>query len=204
MPSNISLPPEWNEPAITRQLQQLRDQKPSLIPHYIDSVKERWIVRQDDRTAQVRLQFLKSQIEQLKLAKEFQQTVDDLQLLSLEKTKRIKAIELETEEIDIKKRGLTQKEKLEALREQKKLELEIAMLDKQINEIKTPSKPVEPELTAEEKRARDKQACEEHIANYKAEKQKALKIDDADERVLRVNAIDDAIQREMERWAKLL
>jgi hypothetical protein len=204
MPSNISLPTQWDELAITRQLQQLRDRKPNLIPHYIDSVKERWIVRQDDRTGQVRLQFLKIQIEQLKLTKEFQQTVDDLELLSLEKTKRIKTIELETEEIDIKKRGLTQKEKLEALREQKKLELEIAQLDKQINEIKKPSMAAEPELTAEEKRVRERQSCEERLANYKAEKQKALQVDDADERVLRVNAIDDAIQREMERWARLL
>ena len=203
MPSNISLPTQWDELAITRQLQQLRDRKPNLIPHYIDSVKERWIVRQDDRTGQVRLQFLKIQIEQLKLTKEFQQTVDDLELLSLEKTKRIKTIELETEEIDIKKRGLTQKEKLEALREQKKLELEIAQLDQQIDGIKAPHKS-EAKLSPEEQKAKDRSACEAKIQSLKQEKQKALKIDDEDERLLKVNAVDAALEREYERWAKLL
>jgi len=203
MQSNISIPTQWDELAITRQLQQLREQRPSLIPHYIDSVKERWIVRQDDRTAQKRLQFLKTQIEQLKLAKEFQQTVDDLQLLSLEKTKRIKTIELETEEIDVKKRVLNQKEKLEALREQRKLELEIAQLDEQIQGIKTSSKP-EAKLTPEEQRAKDRQACEARMADLKAQKQGALKLQDEDERMLRVNAIDAALEREYERWAKLL
>src|SRR5690242_8348837 len=62
---NVVLPAQWDEPAITRQLQQLRDQRPAVIPHFVQSVKERWILRQDDRTAEVRLRFLKTQIEQL-------------------------------------------------------------------------------------------------------------------------------------------
>ena len=78
---------------------------PPVIPHFVESVKERWIVRQDDRTAEVRLQFMKRQLEQLKLAKDCQQTIDDLQLLSLEKVKRIKSLELETHELDLKKKG---------------------------------------------------------------------------------------------------
>lgn len=197
------MPSQWDEKSIVQQLQQLRDQKPTLIPYFVDSVKERFILRQDDRTAQVRLQFLKTQIEQLKLAKEYQQTVDDLQLLGLEKTKRIKTIELETEEIDIKKRVLTQKEKLEALREQKKLELEIAQLDQQIEGIKAPHKP-DAKLSPEEQKVKDRSACEAKIQSLKQEKQKALKIDDEDERVLKVNAVDAALEREYERWAKLL
>lgn len=134
----------WDESAITRQLLQLRNQKPALIPHYIESVKERWIVRQDDRTAGVRLQFLKSQVEQLKLAKEFQQTVDDLQLLSLEKMKRIKSLELETHELELKKKGLSRKEELAALKEQKEMELAIAELEQKIQAIKKPESPPRP------------------------------------------------------------
>jgi hypothetical protein len=203
MPSNLSLPPEWNEPAITRQLQQLRDQKPNLIPHYIDSVKERWIVRQDDRTAQIRLQFLKSQVEQLKLAKELQQTIDDLQMLGLEKAKRVKTLQLETEQIDHQRRTLTRKEELEALKEQKQTELDIEEIEQKIRTLKNQTKTERP-MTAEEQRAKDRSACEAKIQSLKQEKQKALKIDDEDERLLRVNAVDAALEREYERWAKLL
>ena len=141
MPSDISLPAEWNEASITRQLQQLRDQRPALIPHFVESVKERWILRQDDHTAEVRLQFLKTQIEQLKLVKEFQQTAHDIELLLLEKTKRVKTLELETQELDVKRRSLTRKEEIEATRDQKRLELEIAELDQKIQAIKNPPAP---------------------------------------------------------------
>jgi hypothetical protein len=59
-------------------------------------------------------------------------------------------------------------------------------------------------MTAEEQRAKDRSACEAKIQSLKQEKQKALKIDDEDERLLRVNAVDAALEREYERWAKLL
>ena len=88
-----------------------------MIPHYIESVKERFIMRQHDRTAETRIQFLKRQIEQLKLAKEFQQTVDDLEMLALEKQKRIKLLQLETEEIDGKRESSSGLIKLNALKE---------------------------------------------------------------------------------------
>ena len=203
MPSNIALPADWDEASITRQLGQLRDQKPAVVAHFIDSVKERWILRQDDRTAAIRLTFLKTQVEQLKLAKEFQQVRDDIDLLLLEKAKRIKTLELEMEEIDSKKRSRSQLDELSAMKERKKIELEIAQLDQQILSVKTSAKN-SPDLSPEEKRAQDKKACEDRIAALKTEKQNALKIDDEAERVLRVNAIDDAIQREYERWAKLI
>jgi hypothetical protein len=200
---NITLPAQWDELAITRQLRQLREQRPALIPHFIDSVKERWVLRQDDRTASIRLQFLKIQIEQLKLAKEFQQVRDDLDLLILEKAKRIKTLELDLEELDSKKRTRGPLDELAAMKERKKMELEIAQLDKQITDLKTPLKS-EPQLTPEQQRAKDKAACEARIATLKQEKQVALKIEDEAERVLRVNALDDAIQREYERWSRLL
>jgi hypothetical protein len=203
MPADLPALTDWNEVSITRQLQQLRGQKPSLVVHFVDSMKERFIVRQDDRTAQVRLQFLRNQIEQLKLNKDFQQLLDDLELLSLEREKRVKTLELENQELDVKKRSLNQKEKLESLREQRKMELEIAQLEQQIQAVKI-SQVAEPKLSAEERRDKEKEACEARIQSLKQEKQKALKIEDEAERVQRVNAIDDAIQREMERWAKLL
>jgi hypothetical protein len=203
MSLNMLVPNRWDEGAITRQLSQLRAERPGLIPHFIESITERFVVRQDDQTAQARIRFLTSQIQQLKLAKEFQQTVDDLQLLTLEKAKRIKSIELETEELDIKKRVLSQKERLEALREQKKMELEIAQLEQQIEELKNPAQP-EARPTPEQLRARRHAASEERLQLLKGLKREALKISDEDERIQKVNAIDDEVEREMEEWRKSL
>ena len=144
-----------------------------------------------------------SQIDQLKLAKEFQQVKDDLEILSYEREKRIKTLQLETEELDGKRESSSELTRLNTLRERKKMELEIAQLDQQIAGLKNPPL-AEAKPTPEQQRANDRVACETRIQNLKAEKQKALKLDDETERILKVNAIDDALQREMERWAKLL
>jgi hypothetical protein len=203
MPSDTPLSAQWDEASITRELTRLGAQTPGLIPHYVESVKQRWILRQDDRTAEVRLQFLKRQIEHLKLAKEFQQTVDDIDLLRLEKTKRIKTLELETEEIDTKRRTRSQIDELAVLRDRKKLELEIAQLDDQIGKFKSGS-AAEPKLSPEEEKAKRHAASEARLSKLKQEKQKALTVQEEQERVLKVNAIDDEIQREMVEWSKTL
>jgi hypothetical protein len=201
--SNLPTLSQWNESAITAQLRQLRDQRPSLIPHFVDSVKERFILKQDDRTAEVRLRFMQHQIEQLRLTKDFQQLRDDLEILAYQREKRIKTLELENKELDIKKDSLTGRQQLEALREQKRIELEIAQLDDQIGKIKNaPKAAVAP--SPEEQRRSEKAAIEEDIQRLKQEKQKALKLDDESERVQRVNAIEDAIQRKLKRWGDLL
>jgi hypothetical protein len=194
----------WDETAISRHLDDLRGQSPAVVSHYVESLKTRWVLNQNDKTAAARARFLKTKVEELKLFKEGQQIMVDLEALALEREKRLKTLQLENAQLDDIMRTRSEREQLAALKERKQLELEIAKLDKEIRELNSPTKAAEPELSGEEKRAKERQACEQRLANYKAEKQKALQIDDADERVLRVNAIDDAIQREMERWAKLL
>ncbi|HEY4491142.1 MAG TPA: hypothetical protein VI958_04035 [Acidobacteriota bacterium] len=124
-------------------------------------------------------------------------------MLRLEYSKREKTLQLETEELDHKKRSQGQLAKLTTTKERKKIELEIAQLDQQIANVKSPPK-AEPRLTAEEQRTKDREACEANLRKLREEKQKAIKIQDEDERVQRVNAIDDTIHRETERWSKLL
>lgn len=200
------VPELWNEPAITRQLTQLRDDRPALIPHFVQSITERFILRQDDRTAQLRLRFLRSQIDQLKLAKEFQAAMDDLELHSSEKSLRLKKLQLEIQKVDIQFESADAVRQKQQELESKKLDLEIAKLDQQIDSIKNPPRPLpaEPQLTPEQRKAKEKKDCEDRIATLKAERQKALKLPDEHERIIRVNALDDAIQREYERWAKLV
>ena len=83
------------------------------------------------------------------------------------------------------------------------LKKEISQLEQEINgsgnNQTANSKP-----SPEQQRASDRSTCESRIENLKQEKNKALVIEEPQERILKVNAIDDALQREMERWAKLL
>jgi hypothetical protein len=205
--SELAIPMVWDELAITRQLRQLRDERPGVIGHFLESVKERFVLRQDDRTAQVRLDFLKSQVEQLKLAKDFQQAYADLNLVGMETAKRAKSLEVDTHELELKRRSLSRKDDLETQREQKKLELELAEMEAKIQQLKQSTVP-QSALTAAQRRAQEygqrQQEFEERIQELRHMKAQCAEIEDEAERAMRENAISDAIQREHERWGKSL
>jgi len=203
MPSD-TLPAQWDETAIARQLDAFRGQSPALVSHYIESVKTRWVTNQNDKTAAVRGRFLKTKLEELKLFKEGQQLMVDLEALVLEREKRLKTLQLENAQLDATMRTRSDREQMVALKERKQLELDIAKLDKEIRELNAPAPSPEQQISPEQKRAKDREACEARLADLKTQKQKALLIQDEDERLLRVNAIDAALEREYERWAKLL
>jgi hypothetical protein len=194
----------WDERSIAQHLSQLRGQSPTVVAHYIESIKTRFLLNQNDKTAVVRSKFLKTQIEELKLFREGEQVVTDLKALGLEREKRLKTLQLENAQLDDTMRTRSERERLIALKERKQIELEIAQIGKQMADLNTPPPKPEPELTAEQRRSLEKQNCEGRIAELKAQKQVALKIDDEDERMRKVNAIDSALEREYERWAKLI
>jgi hypothetical protein len=193
----------WDERSIAQHLNQLRGQSPTVVAHYIESIKTRFVLNQNDKTAVARSKFLKTQIDELKLFREGEQVVTDLKALGLEREKRLKTLQLENAQLDDTMRTRSERERLIALKERKQIELEIAQIEKQMEEMKNPRKS-EPELTAEQRRNQEKQNCEARMTELKAQKQVALKVDDEDERMRKVNAIDAALEHEYERWAKLL
>ena len=92
-----------------------------------------------------------------------------------------------------------------AVKQPLKMELEIAQLDQQIAGLKESlhwlgsSQPWSSSAPTIELPAR--------LASQEPQSRKAKGFEarrDETERILKVNAIDDALQREMERWAKLL
>ena len=198
----INIPAKWNDADITRLLQRYQDQ-PAVLSHAVSSIKARLIMGQDLKTAQQRLKLLASVIEVFKANKELQAILQDLRLAETEF--EIRQIETQTrlEDAQARQKSESRLRQLRTQRDELQLQREIVDLGDQIEKIKIPAKG-EPKLSPEEQRAKDKQACEARIATLKQEKQNALKLTDEAERVLKVNAIDDAIQREMERWAKLL
>ncbi len=203
--TTLSLPTKWDDLEITQVLQRHSD-NPAVLSHAISSIKTRMILGQNLKTAQQRLKLLASVVEVFKLNKEMQGLLHDLHLE--EKEFEIKQIETQTrkEDAQAKLQYEVQLRELRRQRDELVLKKEISQLQQEIKNVETvpPPMPTEVKLTPEQQRANDKAACEARIQSLKAEKQNALKLDDEQERILKVNAIDDALQREMERWAKLL
>ena len=198
----INIPAKWNDGDVTRLLQRYQDQ-PAVLSHAVSSIKARLIMGQDLKTAQQRLKLLGGVIEVFKANKELQAILQDIHLAETEF--EIRQIETQTrlEDAQARQKSESRLRQLRTQRDELQLQHEIAGLGDQIEKIKTPAK-AEPKLSPEQQRANDKTACEARIQALKEEKQKALKIEDAAERVMRVNALDDAIQREYERWSKLV
>jgi hypothetical protein len=198
----INIPAKWNDGDVTRLLQRYQDQ-PAVLSHAVSSIKARLIMGQDLKTAQQRLKLLTSVIEVFKANKELQTILEDIHLAETEF--EIRQIETQTrlEDVQARQKSEGRLRQLRAQRDELQLQHEIAGLGDQIEKIKAPAK-AEPKLSPEQQRANDKAACEGRIIALKEEKQKALNIDEAAERVMRVNALDDAIQREYERWSKLV
>jgi hypothetical protein len=118
------LPPEWNDQLITQQIQSLQ-QRPPVLSHFIHSVIGRFIIGQNDKTAQKRTQLILSAINQLKATKDLQIAIDDLQIHSLER--EIRFTEKEIDRNSALDRLAKQKE-LEALKRRKEqLELEVGI-----------------------------------------------------------------------------
>ena len=193
----------WNESSIAQHLSELRGQSPAVVSHYIGEVKKRWVLNQNDKTAAMRARFLKSKVEELKLFREGQQIMVDLEALALEREKRLKTLQLENAQLDETIRTRGQREKLAALKEQKQLELEIARIELEITGLRNPPQ-AEVRPTPEQQRAQRHAASDARLQRLKQLKQEALKTPDEDERIQKVNAIDDEIQREMEEWRKSL
>lgn len=204
--SNVSveLPKRWDDAEIAKLLQRHASQ-PTVLAHAVSSIKTRMVLNQDVKTAQKRLKLLSSVIEVFKLTQELQGVLQDLHLADKEFAIRQLETDIRLEDARARQASERRLRQLRQERDELALQREITQSHYDIDALrKTTTTRQEPELTAEQKRAREKKACEDRLASLKAEKQKALTIEDESERVLKVNAIDDAISREMERWARLL
>jgi hypothetical protein len=200
----VQLPTKWNDAEITRLLQGYHDQ-PAVLSHVVSSIKTRMILGQDLKTAQQRLRLMASVLDVFKLNKEMQSVLHGIHLDQKEFEIQQVETQMRREDADARLKSERQLRDLRKQRDELQLNKEIALLRQEIKAVdKSDTVSQAAKLTPEEQRAKDKTNCEERISTLKAEKQNALKIEDESERVQRVNAIDDAIQQAMERWAKLL
>ncbi len=204
--SNFSTPAVWDENAIAGQLGNLRHESPGAITHFIDSIKQRFILNQNDKTAVRRIQFLQKQFELLKLVKSCAEVSVDLEALSKERQIRLKKLDIEARDLDIQLSGDDPLKKLALQRDQLKIQLEIAQIDRQIHELKNPPKP-ESKPTPDQERAQRKAGIETRIANLRKEQSEAVEAipETLPEQRRKVsNMYADAIEREMENLRKVL
>jgi hypothetical protein len=198
------LPVHWDEEQI-RSVARRYQEQPTVVRHYIDSVRRRFVYNQNQQTAQARIKFLGTVIEELKLAKEYQEACDDLSLHDLER--EIRLLELELKRNDLRDRA-GKEQQLRDLRH----ELEIARLQQDIEKIRIPPSPPASKPTNQQRRER---AWEERgrILQERDEKLGAIKkgrswdeLSPAEqEGCKRVqNIYEDAVRRQDEEIAKHL
>ena len=82
------LPTVWNEGQIVRQLAVIQS-RPKVLAHYVEQLKHRFILKTEDQTAQLRTHFLRTQIEQLELGKQYKGLVHDLQAMERDQENRL-------------------------------------------------------------------------------------------------------------------
>lgn len=201
--NNALAPARWDEQMIVRQLQNL-SQRPASIPHYIESLKERFIIRQEYRTAQERIQFLKTILEQLNTAKALQLALDDLQFHALER--EVKRLGLEQQRQNLTTQQATQLEldKLRAEKEALALRLEITRLQRQIREEENPSSPP-PKPSPEEERVQQRTRLEAELERLRQAKAEAEAKATSDEEKIKIaNMYDDQLDRVMQDLRKYL
>lgn len=201
--TTIELPAKWDDNEVTRLLQRYQDQ-PAVLAHAVSSIKTRLVMNQDIKTAQKRLKLIASVIELFKLNQALQGILYDIHLA--EKDFEIRQVEADTRLEDAvgRRRSEPRLRDLRAQRDEMQLQKEIIQLRRETETMDRSAKP-EALLSPEQQRAKRHAASESRLEALKKQKQEALKIADAEERVLKVNAIDDEIQKELQgEWRNTL
>ena len=77
MTQGIILPPSWDKESISMVFRDLQN-RPGAVSVFTQALVERFVTGQDDKTAKVRIEYLKTKLEELKITKELQGEIDDL------------------------------------------------------------------------------------------------------------------------------
>lgn len=203
---NDPLPAVWDEQAITRQLAHAKRQ-PQLLTYYVDVLKQRFILNVEDRTAQVRTQFLRRHVEELQVGKEYKVLIHDLQAMEVEQGNRLLRLGLERRDLEAKHQ---QAEELDGLRLEKDrlaIEVEIAELRAKMQAIETPTPPppIENRLSPEQQRRIRRMEIEDKLRELDRLEADAVKASKNDEDRLRIeNMYTDKRQELHEQLSKFL
>jgi hypothetical protein len=133
MTQGIILPPSWDKESISIAFRDLQN-RPGAVSVFTQALVERFVTGQDDKTAKVRIEYLKTKLEELKITKELQGELDDL--LFRQADLDVRRLQKEIEKGDLEHRRRTQNElrAAEHKRDLLKVKAEAAAYEKQIRE----------------------------------------------------------------------
>ena len=196
--SSPPLPDRWNESVVAGDLRRLSGNV-SALGHYVENLRERFIIRQDVKTLNHRAQWLEAKLKELKVALDIQGTAFNLAIQRKEHELRAKQLALQHLQVDDDLAGSIDLAPLRKENNRLTLEAEGARLRKAIREL-TPDPKKDGSVSPEQQKYQRHTASEARLQKLKSLKQDALKLDDPEERMHKVNAIDDEILKEMEVW----
>src|ERR1035441_637914 len=133
MTQGIILPPSWDKESISMVFRDLQN-RPGAVSVFTQALVERFVTGQDDKTAKVRIEYLKTKLEELKITKELQGELDDL--LFRQADLDVRRLQKEIQKGDLEHRRRTQGElhAAEHKRDILKVKAEAAAYEKQIRE----------------------------------------------------------------------
>ena len=168
---------KWDERELSLDLRRLEN-TPSLLVHYVESVRNRFIERQDVKTAAVRMAFLEKQVGLLRLANEYTDLRNELALkgqkfnndvLKLNRKNQAARLEFKDEAAELELQSLEN--------ERRKIEkqLELARLKRELDALNNPPPPPAPPPTKAEERAQRLREIEKRIENVTGQIEKIEK-----------------------------
>jgi len=200
---DIIIPEVWNEEEISRQLGTVQD-RPQVLAHYIDALRQRFILKTDDRTAQFRTKFLRSHIEQLELGTQYQTLINNLKAMEAEQENRLLRLQVEQHELNAKKEQASVLERLRLEKERLAIEVEIEQLKAQKHAVGKPPAE-EPKLSQEQQRRLKRMEIEDKLKDLDRQEETALKNARGDEDRMRIeNMYTDKREELRDQLAKYL
>jgi len=203
MKSTLEVPTIWNEGEISVALARAQG-RPTVLAHYVEAVKQRFVLKMDVRTAQVRTQFLRSQIEQLELGKQYQGLVNDLKAMETEQENRLLKLQVENDELRNKRAHEGALSDLRLKKERLAAEVEIEQLKAQKRELRRPAQPAS-SLSPDQQRRLKRLEIEDKLRELdRLETEDLKKARNEDERLRIENMYTDKREELREQLAKHL
>jgi len=193
----VLLPPKWDEKAIGIEFRNLRNH-PGILKVFTQSVVDRYVIGQDDKTAQSRIRYLRTKLEEMKLAKEIQSSIDDLEFRETDLEVRRLKLDIEKADLEHKRNMQEELRAAEHKRDLLKVRAETAGYEKQIRDTEPPPARPAPTVSRE-------QEIRDHIQRLWEKRAYAHEtIKDEDERRRAENMYDDKIVELEEQLRKVL
>lgn len=174
-----AVPIVWNEGYIRSEMLRLGN-NPEELSGYFDAMFQRFVIQQNDATARKRLEFLQTLAEELKLRKdlqfEFDTAADQREVNRLQWEIQRREQERQRDALENKVEKEDDLAELRHRREQLQLQLEIARVQAEIDQLNNPPKPpaAEKKLTAEQQRTRKAAKLRRDREKLKAERGKEI------------------------------